>query len=482
MQSLAKLAEEDGITLTNTAHQMDKDVIQIQQWLTDISATRGKDGLDDGFEQAEKSYQSFMAGLALFENQYSRVNNLEKLGEINLIRPLMEEYYLAGKEMADAYVKQGHIAGNKKMLMFDRQAARLSASLKPFITHHFDIMLHEMRKVSNAVSLLMKGELFVFLLIGFAIAASGFVLSRMVLGHIRKIQTVIEKMSRGEIVDDLALESGKDEMGRLMASLAELHHHLKVIVGEVNNSSAHVGRMAHDISADNMNLSDLTARQASTLHETTESMAQITNSVQLNAKNAQRASELANEATDVAREGALAITNTIGSMGQVDASSQKISEITAVIDNIAFQTNLLALNASVEAARAGEGGKGFAVVANEVRNLAQRSAGSAREIKELIEESVQRVDAFSQQVDASGEALAEIVGSVRQVSEVVDEMAQANQEQSMRVNEVNQSIREMSSMTESNNNVAAGVASYSAKLKEQADHMSNLMKFFKTTH
>lgn len=114
VQSLAKLAEEDGITLTNTAHQMDKDVIQIQQWLTDISATRGKDGLDDGFEQAEKSYQSFMAGLALFENQYSRVNNLEKLGEINLIRPLMEEYYLAGKEMADAYVKQGHIAGNKR--------------------------------------------------------------------------------------------------------------------------------------------------------------------------------------------------------------------------------------------------------------------------------------------------------------------------------------------------------------------------------
>ena len=482
VHSLARLAEEDGISLTNTAHQMDKDVIQIQQWLTDISATRGGDGLDDGFEQAEISYQSFLSGLSIFENQYTKNNDIEKLAEINNIRELMDKYYLSGKQMAEAYVKHGPVEGNKEMVLFDQQAERLSASLQPFIDHHFGVMMRELNKVSNAVSFLMKGELIVFVLIGISIVASGFMLSRMVLGHIRKIQTVIEKLSRGELVGDLELDGRKDEMGRLMAALNDLHQHLKVIVGEVNKSSDLVGNMAHDISVDNMNLSDLTARQASTLHETMESMTQITDSVRKNAENAQRASQLANDATDVAREGALAITNTIGSMGQVDASSKKISEITSVIDSIAFQTNLLALNASVEAARAGEGGKGFAVVANEVRNLAQRSAGSAKEIKGLIEESVERVDAFSKQVDVSGEALAEIVGAVREVSEVVDKMAQANQDQSMRVNEVNQSINEMSSMTESNNSVAMGVASYSTKLKDQANHLSNLMKFFKTTN
>ncbi len=482
VHSLARLAEEDGISLTNTAHQMDKDVIQIQQWLTDISATRGGDGLDDGFKQAEASYQSFLSGLSIFENQYTKNNDIEKLAEINDISELMDKYYLSGKQMAAAYVKHGPAEGNKKMVLFDQQAEILSVSLRPFIDHHFGVMLKELKKVSTAVSYLMRGELIVFVLIGASIAMGAVLMSRMVLGHIRKIQAVIEKLSRGELAGDLELETGKDEMGRLMGSLGDLHQHLKVIVGEVNKSSDQVGSMANNISVDNMNLSNLTARQASTLHETTESMSQIADSVRKNAENAQRASELANEATDVAREGALAITNTIGSMGQVDASSQKISEITAVIDSIAFQTNLLALNASVEAARAGEGGKGFAVVANEVRNLAQRSAGSAKEIKGLIEESVERVDAFSKQVDVSGEALAEIVGAVREVSEVVDKMAQANQDQSMRVNEVNQSINEMSSMTESNNSVAMGVASYSTKLKDQANHLSNLMKFFKTTN
>ena len=479
VRDLAQLAKVDGLILTNAAHQMDKDVVEMQQWLTDISATRSLDGLDDGFIQAEKSYQSLLSGLSTFKNQYEKTHDEQGLAELELIRLQLDEYYLLGKKMANAYIEHGTSEGNKSMKVFDEQAEILSASLKPFVGRHFDIIVNELEDVSGAVLFLMKVGLIVFMMIGFSIITGAFLILRMVTMHMRQSQSVVEKLARGELIGRLEMDTSKDEMGRLMASLGDLYKHLQVIVGEVNNSSDQIRTTSYDISMDNENLSNLMTKQTSALHETSESMSRITESVHENAENAQKASALANEATEVAREGALAITNTIGSMGQVDASSKKISEITAVIDSIAFQTNLLALNASVEAARAGDEGRGFAVVANEVRSLAQRSAASAKEIKILIEESVKRVDAFSKQVDASGEALAEIVGAVRGVSEVVDKMAQANHEQSISVNEVNQSISEMTSMIKANSGVAIEAVNYSAKLKEQADHLSNLMNFFK---
>ena len=479
VRALAQLAKVDGLILTNAAHQMDMDVIEMQQWLTDISATRSLDGLDDGFIQAEKSYQSLLSGLSIFKNQYKKKHDEQGLAELEQIRLQLDEYYLLGKKMANAYIEHGPSQGNKSMKVFDEQAEILSASLKPFVGRHFDIIVNELEDVSGTVLFLMKGELIIFMMIGFSIITGAFLMLRMVTLHVRQSQSVVEKLARGELIGRLEMETSKDEMGRLMASLGDLYKHLQVIVGEVNNSSDQIRTTSYDISMDNENLSNLMSKQTSALHETSESMSRVTESVHENAENAQRASALANEATEVAREGALAITNTIGSMGQVDASSKKISEITAVIDSIAFQTNLLALNASVEAARAGDEGRGFAVVANEVRSLAQRSAASAKEIKSLIEESVKRVDAFSKQVDASGEALAEIVGAVREVSEVVDKMAQANHEQSISVNEVNRSISEMTSMIEGNSGVAIEAVNYSVKLKEQADHLSNLMNFFK---
>lgn len=481
VRSLVAIAEVDGVMLTQTAQQMDKDVIQIQQWLTDISATRGRDGLDDGFEQAERKYQSLLFGLSIFEQQYSKNNDELRLADISNIRQLAEDYYVVGKQMAEAYVKYGPHEGNKSMARFDAQAEKLSASLTPFVEHHYGLMVSELKDVSAAVTFLMQGELIVFLIIGFSVVLTTFILLKKIIAHMRKSQMVIEKLSRGELTGELEIEKGNDEMGRMMGALGDLYKHLQVVVGEVNKSSGLIMHTSDEISEGNSSLSEMMTRQASTLNETTESMDLIAESVKTNADNAQKASELANRATEVAREGAFAITNTIGGMGQVDASSKKISEITSVIDSIAFQTNLLALNASVEAARAGEGGKGFAVVANEVRNLAQRSANSAKEIKGLIEESVERVDAFSKQVDASGEALAEIVGAVREVSEVVDKMAQANQEQSASVYQVNKAIGEMNNMTERNNNVAMDAANYSGRLKEQADHLRNLMRFFKVS-
>ena len=479
VRDLAKLAEEEGVILANTAQQMDKDIIHIQQSLTDISATRGQDNLDDGFDNAAKSYESFISGLAIFEDQYRKSNDQTALAEVHAIRKNVDAYYELGKKMANAYINKGTSEGNKSMAEFDNQAILLSDSLKPFVKRHYGLMTSELKEVSQAVALLMNGELIVFGLVVISILASTLMSMRLVMQKMRNIQHVIERLARGELIDEMEFKTGRDEVGKLMSALGDLYRHLQVIIGGITNSSSEIQDTASDISVDNVNLSTQMNRQSQTLRETTESMMRITESVRNNAENAQKASELASVATEVAREGALAITNTIGSMGQVDASSKKISEITAVIDSIAFQTNLLALNASVEAARAGENGKGFAVVANEVRNLAQRSAGSAKEIKELIEESVKRVDAFSQQIDASGEALAEIVGSVREVSDVVEKIAQANNEQSIGVHQVNQAISEMNDMIDDNNRVAMEAARYSSTLKEQANQLGNLMNFFK---
>ncbi|MDA3868662.1 MAG: methyl-accepting chemotaxis protein [Gammaproteobacteria bacterium] len=481
VHSLTSLAKVDGIILARAAQKMDLDVIRIQQKLTQVSATRDSNNTGNIPAQAEKSYQSLLSGLSIFEDQYRKKNDKEKLQAVVRLQQQVDEYYRLGINMASAYVEEGTAAGNKIMPSFNRQAEILSAAIKPLAEYHYSIMSAKLDDVSGALSRLMKGELIVFMLIGLSIITAAFIILRMLTAHMRKSQAIIEKLAKGELIGQPALVDGKDEMGKLMGALGDLHLHLQVIIGGVNNTSDQIRDTANEISTDNVNLSELIARQTITMHETAGSMIQITRSVQDNAENAEQASELANNATEVAREGALAITNTIGSMGQVDASSKKISEITAVIDSIAFQTNLLALNASVEAARAGDGGRGFAVVANEVRNLAQRSAASAKEIKQLIEESSIRVDAFSQQVDASGEALGEIVGAVRQVSDVVEKIAQASREQSHNVVEVNRAISDMNDLTENNNDAATEAANFSTRLKNQAEHLSNLMNFFKVS-
>ena len=194
VHSLTRLVEDNGVVLTRTAQQMDKDVIQIQQYLTDISATRGLDNLNDGFDQAEKSYQSFLSGLSIFENQYKNNNDAERLAEISRIRQLFDAYYLSGKQMASAYIKYGPAEGNKSMTLFDEQAEILSTTLTPFIEHHYGIMMRELKDVSAAVSLLMKGELVVFLLIGFSVVSSAIILLRMMITTMRKSQSVVENL------------------------------------------------------------------------------------------------------------------------------------------------------------------------------------------------------------------------------------------------------------------------------------------------
>jgi len=263
----------------------------------------------------------------------------------------------------------------------------------------------------------------------------------------------------------------KDDANATVAKLTE-------VVGNIQSSSASVKTGASEISQGNADLSQRTEEQASSLEETASSMEEMTSTVKQNADNAGEANQLAIVARDQAQKGGSVVSQAVVAMGEINASSKKISDIISVIDEIAFQTNLLALNASVEAARAGDQGRGFAVVASEVRNLAGRSATAAKEIKELIEDSAGKVDEGSRLVNESGETLDEIVSGVKKVTDIVGEIAAASQEQSTGIEEVNKAIMQMDELTQQNAALVEEAAAASESLGEQADGLSQMMDFF----
>jgi methyl-accepting chemotaxis protein len=228
-----------------------------------------------------------------------------------------------------------------------------------------------------------------------------------------------------------------------------------------------------------MDLSSRTEQQASSLEETAASMEELTSTVKQNADNARQANQLAVSASGVAVKGGHVVAQVVGTMSAINTSSKKIVDIIGVIDGIAFQTNILALNAAVEAARAGEQGRGFAVVAAEVRNLAQRSAAAAKEIKTLISDSVDKVEEGSKQVAEAGKTMDEIVGSVKRVTDIMAEITAASQEQTQGIEQINQAITQMDQVTQQNAALVEQAAAAAASLQEQASGLSQVVSVFK---
>ncbi|GAA59721.1 methyl-accepting chemotaxis protein [Pseudoalteromonas sp. BSi20652] len=253
---------------------------------------------------------------------------------------------------------------------------------------------------------------------------------------------------------------------------------LTEVINRINSSATLVASGAEEISQGNADLSQRTEEQASSLEETASSMEEMTSTVRQNADNAKVASDLAEETCDKAIQGGEVVNRAVTSMSAINESSKKIADIIGVIDEIAFQTNLLALNAAVEAARAGEQGRGFAVVAGEVRNLAQRSAGAAKEIKELIRDSVDKVADGSRLVNESGDTLKEIVISVQRVTQMISDITEASEEQSSGIEQVNTAISQMDEMTQQNAALVEQASAAGESMAEQANEMRRLLNFF----
>jgi len=289
--------------------------------------------------------------------------------------------------------------------------------------------------------------------------------------------SIAGSIANGDLSIDI--DTSSTDKGSLLVEMKEMRDSLVGIVGQVRVGTETIGTASREIAAGNIDLSSRTEMQASSLEKTASAMEELTSTVKQNADNAREANQLAANASDVARKGGAVVSQVVDTMSSINESANKIVDIIGVIDGIAFQTNILALNAAVEAARAGEQGRGFAVVASEVRNLAQRSAGAAKEIKALIGDSVEKVERGSKLVGQAGVTMDEVVDSVRRVTDIMGEIANASQEQSAGIEQVNQSIIEMDSMTQQNAALVEEAAAAAQSLQDQASELARVVSIFK---
>ncbi len=311
-----------------------------------------------------------------------------------------------------------------------------------------------------------------------AIFAFAFIVARRIRQALGEAITASEHIAAGDLTASIK-SSSEDETGQLLKALREMNDSLSHIVSEVRTGADSIASATEQISAGNADLSQRTEEQASALEETASSMEELTSTVKQNADNAQQANKLAMTASEVAERGGDVIGRVVNTMGAITQSSRKISDIIGVIDGIAFQTNILALNAAVEAARAGEQGRGFAVVAGEVRNLAQRSAAAAKEIKGLIEDSVSKVEDGSRLVEEAGETTREIVTSIKRVADIMAEISAASLEQSNGIEQVNTAITQMDDVTQQNAALVEEAAAAAESLEDQAQAMVSTVSRFK---
>ena len=323
------------------------------------------------------------------------------------------------------------------------------------------------------------------LLIGLGVAAivlGGVIavtVTRSITRPINDAVKVAETVASGDLTSRIEVKS-TDETGQLMQALKNMNDSLLDIVGRVRLGTDTIATASAQIAAGNQDLSARTEEQASSLEETASSMEEMTSTVRQNGENAQQANQLARTASDIATQGGAVVAEVVKTMNVINDDSKKMADIINVIDGIAFQTNILALNAAVEAARAGEQGRGFAVVATEVRNLAQRSAAAAREIKTLIDDSVSKVGAGTRLVDQAGVTMTEIVSSIQRVTDIMSEITAATREQVDGIEQINQAVTQMDQVTQQNAALVEEAAAAAESMQDQAGKLVEAVSIFRT--
>jgi methyl-accepting chemotaxis protein len=381
--------------------------------------------------------------------------------------------------------RSGDIEGAMAMQADGGTLLEASKNLSSSIDRHIDYNLklsQDLRNANNtaytwAFWLLVTSIVAAIVLTG----AQGAHIYRLINSGLTNIQNTLQSVTRSMDLTQAMRVERTDEIGHAATAFNALLARLAEVVGEVRRSASSVGVASRQIAAGNADLSQRTEEQAASLEETASSMEELTATVRQNADNAKQATTLANTASEIALRGGNVVGRVIETMHGISDSSAKMAEIITVIEGIAFQTNILALNAAVEAARAGEQGRGFAVVAGEVRTLAQRSASAAREIKDLIGESVNRVGTGSKLVEEAGSTIDEIVRSVKQVADIIGEISAASEEQRSGIEQVNQAVSQMDQVTQQNAALVEEASAAAQSMAEQAHALREVVAVFQVS-
>ena len=423
--------------------------------------------------------------------QVAEFTRLQKLYETQISEPEEREIYPKFKKSAE-----GFLSTNDKFYALTKGGENIEAAtalLQGESQNYYRDMIDSLDKLvkinndgstkadANADVEYTKARTWIIgllaasLLIGLSLAVF---IARIISEPLNRAVIIAQQVAAGDLTANIEASS-EDETGQLMHALKAMNDNLLKIVGEVRVGTDTIATASSEIASGNLDLSSRTEQQAGSLEETASAMEQLTATVKQNSDNAKQANQLAVSAAEVAVQGGVAVGQVVDTMQAINASARKIVDIIGVIDGIAFQTNILALNAAVEAARAGEQGRGFAVVASEVRSLAQRSAAAAKEIKTLIDDSVEKAGLGSKLVEGAGATMTEVVSSVKRVTDIVGEISSASMEQRTGIEEVNRAITQMDEVTQQNAALVEQAAAAAASLQDQAQNLASVVSVFR---
>ncbi|MBF0371117.1 MAG: HAMP domain-containing protein [Magnetococcales bacterium] len=459
----ALVVKEESLPFSLTAKNMQSDIIELQQWLTDVSATHNPDGFGDAQDAADR----FKAGLAKFREMFQSEGASNELRDLKDLDAAFDHLHDVGTRMANAYMKEGLAAGNVVMEAFDGASDQLKDRMNRLIDTQISEANEKSQDILDGADLIAS---VLFTAGGVAVILSvfiGIILGRSISGPLNMIRSFCERLGEGDLTRQCVLTS-KDEVGSMARSLNRAVLKLQETFQDVQRASVTVASGSTELSNAAQIMSEGASNQAASIEETSAAMEEMASNISQNTDNSQQTETIARQASTDASDGGKAVEEAVGAMKEI---AEKIS----IIEEIARQTNLLALNAAIEAARAGEHGKGFAVVAAEVRKLAERSQSAAGEISQLSASSVAVAE-------RAGTIMTKLVPDIQKTAELVQEIAAASQEQNQGTGQINQALQQLDQVIQKNAGASQEMAGTSEELSSQADLLNSATSFFKTSN